>query len=504
MEALTQIVHLLDGFKLSKIDIIDSQDSESRFTEFYRLIKNGEIKTEDEAAKHFYPNLEKQDQNYRKFKSQFKERLIDTVFFLDTHNKKASVYQNAFTQAQKTWAATCILYNRSAFAAATEIAEKLLKHCIYYEFTELVIQITDKLKNVNGTITGDKTKFFQYRDIHFMYVEYFMAELKAKDLFQRIRLDYVKSAAFMKDKCEEVDKAIEIITPLRETCNTYMFMNFWYLIHLAKYQTIFDNRNIVRVCEEGIAHFKEKDYAAIAPIAIFMNQLLIGQIQLRQYEAGRVTATEVLKLQIEGTHNWYKTLEQHVMLAFHTKEYAEAYRVYQIAKNHRDFKFLKGKNLEIWLLYEAYLVFVIKIGKIPNLTLPQSDFKTFKLNRFLNDVSQLANDKKGMNIPTLIIQYVLQLTEKNREQLVERIEAIEQYVKRHVKSDEAVYRSHCFLKLLLELTKVNYSRKQIAPKAKPLLIEIGNSPIDIMEQGDRIEIMPFEYLWDDMLPLLKS
>ena len=107
------------------------QDSDSRFTEFYRLIKNGEIKTEEHAAKHFYPDEEKRDQNYRKFKSQFKERLIDTVFFLDTHNKKASEYQNAFTQAQKTWAATCILYNRSAFAAATEIAEKLLKHCIY-------------------------------------------------------------------------------------------------------------------------------------------------------------------------------------------------------------------------------------------------------------------------------------------------------------------------------------------------------------------------------------
>jgi hypothetical protein len=504
MESLTQIVHLLDGAKLSKIDIIDNQDSTSRFTEFYRLIKNGDIKSDEAAAKHFYPDLAKQDQNYRKFKSQFKERLLDTVFFLDIHNKKASEHQNALVEAQKTWAATCILYNRQALVSASEIAEKLLKHCLHYEFTELIVQITDKLKNFYGTVTGDANKFKYYRELQFKHVDYYIAELKAKDLYQALRIKYVKSAAFKREMEAEVDKAIEIITPLKETCNTYMFMHFWYLIHLAKYQTIFDNRNIVRICEEGIAHFKEKDYAATAPIAIFMNQLLIGQIQLRQYEAGKVTAAEVLKLQSEGTHNWYKTLEQHVMLAFHTKEYEEAYRVYQLARNHRDFKFLKGKNLEIWLLYEAYLVFVIKIGKIPNLTLPQSEFKTFKINRFLNDVSQLANDKKGMNIPTLIIQYVLQLTEKNRDQLVERIEAIEQYVKRHVRSDEAVYRSHCFLKILLELTKVNYSRKLILPKAEPIIEEIVSIPIDIMEQGDRIEIMPFEYLWDDMLPLLRA
>jgi hypothetical protein len=468
------------------------------------MIKNGDIKSDEAAAKYFYPELAKQDQNYRKFKSQFKERLIDTVFFLDTYNKKASEYQNALVEAQKAWAATCILYNRHALAAATEIAEKLLKQCLFYEFTELVVQITDKLKNYYGTVIGDKIKFNYYRAVHFEYANYYMAELKAKDLYQSLRLNYVKSAAFKKEMHGEVDKAIEMITPIKETCNTYMFMLFWYLTHLAKYQTIFDNKNIVRICEEGIAHFKEKEYAATAPIAILMNQKLIGQIQLRQYEAGKVTAAEVLKLQSEGTHNWYKTLEQHVMLAFHTKEYEEAYRVYQIARNHRDFKFLKGANLEIWLLYEAYLVFVIKIGKMPNLTLPQSEFKTFKINRFLNDVSQFSNDKKGMNIPTLIIQYVLQLTEKNREQLVERIEAIEQYVKRHVRSDEAVYRSHCFLKLLLELTKVNYSCKLILPKAKPLLEEIESSPIDIMEQGDRIEIMPFEYLWEDMLPLLRA
>jgi uncharacterized membrane protein len=502
MEALTQIVHLLDGFKLSKIDIIDSQDSTSRFTEFYRLIKNGDLKSDEEAARYFYPDLDKRDQNYRKFKSQFKERLINTVLFLDTHNKKASEYQNALAEAQKIWAVTCILYNRFAIASAIEISEKLLKHCIYYEFTELIIQITDKLKNMNGTVMGDRSKFDHYQAMHFKYVNYFMAELKVKDLFQMIRLDYVKSSAYIKGKEGEVDKAIAIITPLKETCDTYMFMQFWYLIHLAKYQTIFDNKNIVRICDEGITYFKGKDYAATAPIAIFMNQKLIGQIQLRQYEAGKVTAAEVLTLQVEGTHNWYKTLEQHMMLAFHTQEYTEAYKVYQIALNHRDFKFLKGGNLEIWLLFEAYLCFVLKMGRIAGLTIEKSIFKNFKVNRFLNNISQFSTDKKGMNIPTLIIQFVLQMTEKKHGQLVDRIEAMEQYVKRHVKSDETVYRSHCFLKLLLDLSKVNYSKKQIAARAKSLLIEISNSQLNIMEQGDRIEIMPFEDLWEEMQTLL--
>ena len=108
-----------------------------------------------------------------------------------------------------------------------------------------------------------------------------------------------------------------------------------------------------------------------------------------------------------------------------------------------------------------------------------------------------------MNIPMLIVQYALQLTEKDRSQLVDRLDAMEQYVKRHIKSEETAERSYCFLKLLLELSKVHYSKKLIASKAKVLMAEISNLQLDIMEQGDRIEIMPFEHLWEETQVLLR-
>jgi hypothetical protein len=503
MDSILQIVYLLDGYKLSKIDIIDNSDSTSRFTECFRMLKNEELKTEGERAAHFYPESEGRDQNYRKFKSQLRERLINTVFFLDIYNKKASEHQNAVAFAEKLWAATIIFYNRGAFITALEESEKLLHYCINYELTELTVQITDKLKHYYGTIIGDKNKYNHYHGLHWQCVSYYMAELKAKDLFQSIRMNYVKSAAYNKEMHEVTILALRELEPLRQNCSTYMFMSFWYYLNLLKYQTIFDYKNALIICEEGIQHFKQKKYNATAPLIVLMNHKLISQIQLRYYEEGKITANEVLKLQIEGTHNWYKTLEQHMMLAFHTREYGEAYQVYQTAVSHRDFKFLKGGNLEMWQLYEAYLCFVLKIGKIQGMTFETSAFKTFKLTKFLNNISQFSSDKKGRNIPMLIIQYALQLTEKNRDQLVDRIEAMEQYVKRHVRSDEAAHRSHCFLKLLLELSKVHYSKKLIATKAKAIMKDIETSPVDIMEQGDRIEILPFEYLWEEIQPFLR-
>jgi hypothetical protein len=504
MESITQITNLLDGYKMAKIDIIDNHDSTSRYTEFYRMLKSGAFKSDEDAAKHFYPEQEGRDVNYRKLKSQYLERLMNAVLFLDIHNKKASEHQNAVAEAEKLWVVIIVLYNRGAFIAALEESEKLLKHCIYYELTELIVQITDKLKHMHGTITGDSQRYAYMKKLHLEYVDHYLAELKAKDLFQSIRMPYVKSAAYNKEMYAVADKATRELEPLLPNCSTYMFMTFWYCINLSKYQTIFDHKNVLKVCEEGIEHFKQKKYVAAAPLMVLMNQKLICQIQLRSYEESKVTAQEVLKLHVEGTHNWYKTLEQRMMLAFHTRQYAEAYDVYQMAVKHRDFKFLKGGNLEIWFLYEANLYFLLKMGKIQGLCLEQSILKNFKLIKFVNNMSQFSGDKKGMNVPALIIQYVLQLTEKKREQLADRIEAMEQYVKRYVKTDEAFYRCHYFLKLLLELSKVNYSKKLIAAKAKTLLKDMEASATDIMAQGDRIEILPFEYLWEEILPLLHA
>ena len=53
-KALRQIAEHLDGYKLRQIDIIGNDDSESRFNEFYKLLKEGKLKDDHAAAKHFY------------------------------------------------------------------------------------------------------------------------------------------------------------------------------------------------------------------------------------------------------------------------------------------------------------------------------------------------------------------------------------------------------------------------------------------------------------------
>ena len=504
MQALKQIVFLLDGNKLAKIDIIDTGKSKSRHTQFYHLIKNGTIQTDEDAVLHFYKTKNVQDSRYRYFKNTFRNKLINTIFFVNTHDEKVGNYQNTYTDAQRTWALINILFTRSAFVAAIDLSEQLLKICLHYEFTELVVQLTDKLKHIHGTLKGDKEKFAYFRELHFKHLAHLNTELLVKDYYQTVKIEYTKTIGFKREMQAVADKAIEELAPHVSKCDTFTFMSIWYLLRVTSYQTIYDHKNILAVCEEGINFFNQKKFETSKVTAILMNQQLISQIQLRQYEAGKKTALAVEALQIEGTHNWYKSLEQQMMLAFHTRTYGQAYTIYQIATKHKGFAYLEGRNKEIWPLFSAYLYFLIKMKRIEGIALEKSGLKDFKIQKFSNALNEISADKNGLNIPYLIINYLIQLLNKNEDKLIDGVEAMQKYIMRHVKKTDAAYRTNLFLKLLTRTTELDYSKNAIKPFADKLINEMAESPPNIMEQGDRIEIMSFEYMWDEMQVLLEE
>jgi hypothetical protein len=503
MQTLKQIAFLLDGNKLAKIDILDNQDSNSRYTQFYRLLKDGTIKTDEDAARHFYQTNDPKDSRYRYFKSAFKEKLSNVVFFVNTQDENIGDYQNAYSNAQKSWALINILFTRSAFDAAIDLSEKLLKICLHYEFTELIVQLTDRLKYYYGSIEGAKEKYIYLRQLHFKYIEYLNAEYVAKDIYLRIKVEYAKTIGFKSHMHDVANKAIEELRPYVSKCDSFNFMAFWYYLRIDASRTIYDHKNILAVCEEGFEFFKQKDFDTRKVTSILLNQQLISQIQLRRYEEGKVTAKAVLAMQVEGAHNWYKTLEQHMMLAFHTREYGQAYEVYQTAIKHKNYAFLTGRNKEIWALFSAYLYFLIKNKRVEGVVLEKSSLANFKLSKFSNDLNEISADKNGLNIPALIVNYLLQLVHKNEGKLIDGVETMQKYITRHVKKTNAAYRSNLFMRLLTHTTESDYSIKSIAPFAKKLMQELSEGQHDIMEQGDRIEILPYEYVWEEMQTSLK-
>ena len=198
MDELIKLTNFLVKYDLKQVDIIGSKHSESRYNEFYTLIKGGKITSDNEAAKKFYgAKATDKNQAYRQMKSTFRERLINNLFFIDLHHPHFTELESATMAIQKEWAAINIIFAKSDTGLAVQLAEDLLPMALKYELTEIVIYITDRLKEGYGNQIGDRKKYTYYKTLQKQQMLIWQAEIKAKDLYQELRLETIKSAADM-------------------------------------------------------------------------------------------------------------------------------------------------------------------------------------------------------------------------------------------------------------------------------------------------------------------
>jgi hypothetical protein len=503
MDTFRQIVQMLDGYKLRHIDVLGNDDSTSRFTEFYRLLKDGTIKTDEDAAKHFYgKDCSPSDNRYRTFKSEFKDRLLNTLFFIDTNNEAVSGHIATYYRVKKEWAAIENLFRQNMVKPTIEMAEGLLPICYKYEFTELLVSILERLKALYGTQIGDKKTYLEYKEKFWHYKAILDAEHIAKEVFEELRIEYVKSSQFRPEMSVNAQAGYDKIRPYLEQYDSVVLHMFGYHVKSAIYSLAYDFQGLLNVTEEAIEFLNTKPFDTKNIISIYKNQQFIALFMLRRYDMCFPLIEETLKMKQLGSINWFKTMEKKVLLNLRTGHYTVAFAAYVEARNTKGFKDLFGMSAEVWQLFKANFYFLASVGQLPNVDKHDKQyFDSFRLNKFLNETPVLGHDKKGMNIAVLIIQIALMITEKMYDALLDKIEAIGMYLQRHVnKSDAAQYRSNQYIKILMEIPKAGFHRVAIERQVKKFLADLSSVRENFIEAGYFLEIMPYEMLWGLLLP----
>lgn len=505
MEELIGLTQILNGYRLKQVDIIGNEDSESRYSEFYRLLKDGTIKTEDEAVLHFYgDDATERSFAYRQFKTDFRERLINSLFFIDFNHPNFNDSETATMSIQKEWAAINILFAKGDLQLPTQLAEELLPVAIKFELTEIVVYITDRLKNSYGGQIGDVKKYTYYKRLQKEHMLIWQAEILAKDLYQELRMYYIKSAAHQPEVARVAQRGLRELRPALEKYDTLRLIYYAYIAEIGQYTTVNDFRSAIAVCEKAITAFRKKPYNAQRLINSFMNQKLMCHIRLKENTEAEAIIAETLALQVEGSLSWFKTLEYGVTLAFHTKNYEQAYVIYNSVATHAKFKTLTMMHLEIWLLFKAYLFYLISIGKIKKATLKSAEFVDFKLSKFMNDMSLSGRDNTGMKISVLIIEVALNLIEGKFGKMIDSSDALLKYRQRHLAKSHALYRHNIMIKMIATIPRAGFERTEVKRKTDLWLRNMEKIPIQIDEQTFLSEVMPLEDMWELILESLRS
>lgn len=246
-----------------------------------------------------------------------------------------------------------------------------------------------------------------------------------------------------------------------------------------------DYRLVLDQCQSTIEFLVDKKGVYRSHYFFFYNNMAIAQIALKRPS----DAAQNLALASRYAH--VRTINEKLVFlyqtinALHAGQYDQAYALYRA---HRKCKFERIRQQ--FAIIEAYLCFLAHLGYL------QLEGK-FRIGKYLNDTFKAQSDKCGSNISIIIAELLVYLA-RNRGKFIDRIEAVNNYSYRHLKSEDTK-RAKRFIKILCLLPRANFKASALRRIAARQIRYLEANPIS-MGNNVSIEIIPFE----DLLAMILS
>ena len=503
MRELRELVAVITRHKIGSIEILGpTLPATSKIMKFYQGISSGVLESDEEALHFLYENPGSARSSYSKLKHDLKKRLLNTLFFIDQKQTRQSAYEKSFYNCYREFTAARFLLRRGARKAAIELFQKTLKKAQQIELTPVILEILQVLRHHYGVILGDRSQFEAYHKKVDYYLRLYNAEVRADGYLEDLLSHYVTDKS---TKRHYFEMAHRYELELRETL---LVVNSWKLQHrmrflsVAKSMVVNDYTATVQSCLEAVEYFRPFKLIPDAIIRPYLYQLVVSYIQMEEYRNGEKAVRQLLEMLEKGQSNWFKGMELYCILALHSKTYGKAYEVWKQCTGHARFRRLYPSVREPWYIIEAFIQYTYKTGKI-RMPCPDLEQSPFRLTKFLNEVPVFGRDKRGYNIPILIIQILFLLNQGDYEAVNERLEALSRYAFRHFRQGEH-FRTNCFIKMLNQLPRSFFRKKELERRTEKYFHQLKNVPLVLAREAHEIEIIPYEDLWALVLEGLRG
>jgi hypothetical protein len=499
MEKLVQIIRSFDNHKLRHIDVLNNQDSKSRDTQLYQQIQKGKVNNDDEAAQFLFgKDANSNTGKYRAFKAPFKKKVMNTLLFIDTTDKDNNEYQHVVYEINREWMAIKALYSRGLTALATKLAEQLLPTVLKYEYAEVGVLLLSSIK-YGFAAKGDKEQYVKYQNLFNEYVQIWLADQKADEYNNLLKMEYVKTVSYKPHLSKVAQTYFEELKPLMDKYSSINLHLYGRCVEIYIYSTLNDYKGILDVAERALSFLKSRPFTVNLGVSVFLHQKTIALMMLKRYSEADEAIIETMKNREYASFNWFKAQESRVALLFRMRRYTEGYEILNKVIEMPEFRqILTGMSQEIWVLYDAYFKLLYKLGVATDLPFSEKDVD-FKIQKFLNEVPTFNLDKRGMHLSTLIIEICFMLSLKQRDLLIDRIEAIQKYLNRNTDKTDPSYRFNIFGRMLLEIPKSGFKRSILESNTAQLLKNLQSNSYNTVESIYRSEVVELEELWELVL-----
>ncbi len=504
MDSLRELISLITPKRIKKVELFD-ENNRNKTSNYYRLfdgIHSKKYTTDQDAAQDIYDCLPS-EKKYLILKTRLRQKLLNTLFFLDYDGEKSSEYQKVLYDCNKQVYAIKVLLMANSRRLAVPMAEKTLKLAADYELTDIVLECARILReHYSG---NNYQEFLEYKDIAERTEQQQRIENMAEQHYQEIIALYAKSKGNRQRVRKMADKYYQALEDNLRPYDSIRLRLYYYRIKTLFYQLSDNYTAAVQVIQDHEEFIKQTPTfhppSRLEELAI---QKMNFYLHLKDFAGGEAHAQKFAALFSDKNPNQYTFKEYQLLLAMHTDNYLRAAEIFHDVVSQSSFRTLSDAKKERWCTFQAYLHYVYKYKKIKDIRpLIQNSKTGFQLSDFLVKKPEFAKERRGLNAAILTIQILYFLEKMNTEELIDRVNEIERYTRRYPKKDMN-FRSECFISLLIQMRDDGFRFYQTRRATEKTYEEMTSVMMEYYGGNRALEVLPYEVMWDIVLDKLKA
>jgi hypothetical protein len=490
MKKLIEMSQLVTDFiDIKTIKYLFQQDAhDPKSLKLLEGIISGKYHEDAEAALDLYDSSPA-NKSYLMLKSRTRERMLNLLFTMNSSKRMKSAYQKALYSSSRNIIAARLLILRGMRNVAVDFLKVALNTSKKFEFTDFEL-LSARLLRMHETFAGTEIKMKKFDAVIknktvLLNAEIEMEELMGKIFVQirktaspKIRLQIVTSDAFKKAK--------EILKKHR----SHNLLANYYRIAIYYQHSHNNHQEVIKLCDECEKYLKSNpvfvDYAFLSEIAL---QKLDTSLYLKDYNLGKQSVEVCRNLFNPGYLNWLIFLEYYFLLCLHTKNFAEAQKIFNEVVTHSSFSKYPAERLEKWKIFEAFLFYIL-----PENT-RQKRFNVFK---FINEVPIFSKDKRGYNLSIIIAQISLLIKMGDFDKVMDKFHPLKSYSGRYV-SKSRNPRSFYFVKMLLLMVKYDFVPVKTKSITNKFFVKLKQAKLGNQGELETLEVIPYDILWEDLM-----
>ncbi|MGB3181445.1 MAG: hypothetical protein WBB45_08645 [Cyclobacteriaceae bacterium] len=466
----------------------------SKDNQLYEGIIAGNFLSDDEAADEMF-SADPGNRNYRNAKGKLRQKLLNHLYFLDYEKNVYTAYEKCEYECRHSLHQCKILIREGADDIASRILPQLIKDAQQFEFTDVALQAMEMLRNQYAS-SGKTTPFFELQEEINQYRQFQNAVLECEEKFQTRMVFINKSISAQNRVVGDMPKVIQFIQKQADTFKSKRLDILAKRLKMVYFQLNWQFEKCVDLCTELEQKYLSKSYHDI-DVGLDKKEIAFQKLYafffLKHVKAGATYAEKNMQLFKDGTQEWFNFVEYYFLLLMRSEKYKKAGDLFRKVRTNKNYNALQDMDRERWQIYRAYLVFV-------------NDSKLLKwgfdIDGFLQAIPDYQKEYNGLNIATLVIQFLYLLREGEVDEVRKRIDAVQQYSSTHLDKRHN-YRNSIFIRMMSIVTEKDFDFELVHEKGQNYYKKLVRNQIPGDLQND-VEVISYETLWDYVLNILKT